>query len=119
MIAVASRIYVNASSHEAFETRFRNRAGLVDRMPGFLFNQVLRPTKAGDPYVVLTFWETYEAFRNWVGSDAFKQGHARSGSLPKTAFDRKNKLEVHQVIMDSRDPGLVADAPMSLETAHG
>lgn len=119
MIAVANRIYVNASFHEAFEARFRNRARLVDGMPGFVFNQLLRPARPDDPYVVLTFWETYEAFQNWTESDAFREGHARSGSLPKAAFDRKNKLEIHQVILDSRDPGLVADAPISLEAAHG
>ncbi|MEM7737550.1 MAG: antibiotic biosynthesis monooxygenase [Deinococcota bacterium] len=118
MITVANRIYVNPDFADAFETRFKERAGLVDTMPGFLFNQVLRPTKEGDPYVVFTFWETLEHFQAWVRSDEFKQGHAKSGSLPKEAFSQTNKLEIHQVIQDSRDPDLVVDAPVSLETAH-
>ena len=118
MITVANRIYVNPTFAEAFEERFRARAGLVDTMPGFLFNQVLRPTKAGDPYIVLTFWESAAAFQAWVRSDEFKEGHAKSGQLPRAAFDKKNVLEVHQVIQDSREPGLVADAPLDLETAH-
>ncbi len=63
MITVANRIFVNPEFTDAFEARFRERAGLVDTMPGFLFNQVLRPTQAGDPYIVLTFWESAEHFQ--------------------------------------------------------
>lgn len=118
MITVANRIYVNPAFHEAFEARFRERAGLVDKMPGFLFNQVLRPTKADEPYIVLTFWESIEQFQAWVRSDEFKQGHAKSGALPKAAFDKKNVLEVHQIIQDSREPGLETPEPVTLETVH-
>ncbi len=49
MIAVANRIFVNPDYAEAFEARFRERAGLVDEMPGFIFNQVLRPSQPGRP----------------------------------------------------------------------
>ena len=97
MITVANRIYVNPEYTQAFEERFKNRAGLVDQMAGFISNVVLRPTAAGDPFVVLTFWESQEAFEGWVESDAFKKGHARSGSLPREAFPQRNKLEVHEV----------------------
>ena len=55
MISVANRIHVNPEYHDAFEARFRDRAGLVDGMPGFIANHVLRPTRDGDPFVVLTF----------------------------------------------------------------
>jgi len=120
MIAVANRIFVNPAFHEAFEERFRSRAGLVDTMPGFLFNQLLRPAKEGDPYVVLTYWERYEDFRAWTQSEAFRKGHARSGTLPKAAFDKPNKLEIHQVVLDSREPDLEVEAPLKLEGGvHG
>lgn len=56
MITVANRIYVKPEYAEAFETAFRERAGLVDGMPGFVSNQVLRPVNEGDPYVVLTMY---------------------------------------------------------------
>ena len=101
MIAVANRIYVHPKYADAFEARFQNRAGLVDEMEGFISNQVLRPTAEGDPYVVLTFWESREAFQNWVGSDAFKKGHARSGTMPDEAFPKESKLEIHDVISQS------------------
>jgi heme-degrading monooxygenase HmoA len=104
MITVANRIYVNPDHAEAFEERFKNRAGLVDNMPGFISNLVLRPTEAGDPYVVLTFWESQAAFEGWVNSDAFKKGHARSGTLPKDAFPRKNEMELHEVFSHTGQP---------------
>ena len=49
MITVANRIYVTPEYAEAFEQRFRERAGLVDQMPGFISNQILRPVNEGDP----------------------------------------------------------------------
>ena len=101
MITVANRIYVKPEYAEAFEHRFRERAGLVDQMPGFVSNQILRPVNEGDPYVVFTIWNSRQDFLNWVRSDAFVKGHAQSGSLPKEAFSRSNVLEMHEVVQDS------------------
>lgn len=101
MITVANRIYVNPNHAEAFETAFRNRAGLVDGMRGFISNMVLRPVNEGDPYVVLTLWNSRSEFLDWVRSDAFTQGHAKSGTLPKEAYTQANVLEMHEVIQDT------------------
>ena len=106
MITVANRIYVNQEFADAFEKRFRERAGLVDKMPGFISNQVLRPVNEGDPYVVFTIWNSRQDFLNWVRSDEFVKGHAQSGTLPKDAFPRSNVLELHEVIQDSARPDL-------------
>ena len=106
MITVANRIYVAPAYAEAFEERFRNRARLVDGMPGFVSNQVLRPVNDGDPYIVFTLWESREAFENWVESDEFRKGHAQSGTLPEAAFTGSNKLELHEVFLDSSRPEL-------------
>jgi heme oxygenase (mycobilin-producing) len=111
MITVANRIYVRPEFHEAFEARFRDRAKLVDGMPGFISNQVLRPVNEGDPYVVFTLWNSRADFVNWVRSDAFVKGHAQSGTLPKDAFDRPNVLEVHEVVQDSSRPDLAPEPP--------
>ncbi|MBD0369659.1 MAG: antibiotic biosynthesis monooxygenase [Pyrinomonadaceae bacterium] len=106
MITVANRIYVNKEYAERFEERFRERAGLVDKMPGFISNQVLRPVNEGDPYIVFTIWQSRADFLNWVRSDAFVKGHAQSGTLPKEAFSRANVLEMHEVVQDSTRPDL-------------
>ena len=118
MISVANRIFVNPDYAGAFEERFANRAGLVDTMPGFLFNQVLRPSAPGQPYIVLTFWDTYANFEAWTSSEAFLEGHAKSSTLPREAFSGRNVLEVHQVIQDSRSPDLEVEAPLELESPH-
>jgi heme oxygenase (mycobilin-producing) len=111
MITVANRIFVDPAFAARFEDRFRNRAGLVDRMPGFVSNQVLRPVNPGDPYVVLTWWESREAFRAWTESESFREGHARSGTLPREAFTGPNVLEVHEVLQDSSRPDLEPEPP--------
>lgn len=69
-------IDVPAGQGEALEERFRSRHGEVERMPGFLGFELLRPTSGESRYFVYTRWETEEAFRAWVESDAFTRGHA-------------------------------------------
>jgi heme oxygenase (mycobilin-producing) len=109
MITVANRIYVSPEYTGAFEKVFRERAKLVDQMPGFVSNQVLRPVNDGDPYVVFTVWNSREDFMNWVRSEAFVKGHAQSGTLPKEAFYKPNVLEMHEVLQDSARPDLAPE----------
>ena len=106
MITVANRVYVTPEYSAEFEERFRSRAKLVDGMPGFISNQVLRPVNEGDPYVVLTLWESRDNFTNWIKSDEFIKGHSQSGSLPSEAFSQKNQLELHEIFLDSSRPNL-------------
>ena len=75
MITVANRLYVKPEYADAFEKVFRERAGLVDKMAGFISNQVLRPVNDGDPYVVFTTWKSRDDFLAWVRSDEFVKGH--------------------------------------------
>lgn len=101
MFVVMNRISVNPEYKEQFEERFANRAGEVDKMKGFVRNQVLRPENPDQPYIVSTVWESKEDFENWVNSEAFIKGHARSGSLPKEAFRGPSKLESFEIILDT------------------
>jgi heme-degrading monooxygenase HmoA len=98
MFVVCNRIPVNPDYAEAFEARFADRSQMVDGMPGFVAFNLLRPTNAGDPYVVLTFWEKEENFKAWTQSAEFKEGHARSSTLPPEAFQGHPKLELFDVI---------------------
>lgn len=109
VITVANRLYVKQEFADAFEKVFRERAGLVDKMEGFISNQVLRPVNEGDPYVVFTFWNSRQDFLNWIRSDAFVKGHAQSGTLPKDAYFKSNVLEVHEVLQDSSRPDLAPE----------
>ena len=98
MIIVSNRIPVNPEHSDAFEQTFKNRAGMVDGMPGFIAFNLLRPDNPEDPYVVMTFWEDKASYENWVNSEEFKAGHARSGTLPSDAFLGHPKLEVAELI---------------------
>jgi len=109
MITVANRIYVKPEYWADFERAFRERAGLVDKMPGFVSNLVLRPANEDDPFIVLTYWQSRKDFVAWIQSDAFREGHAKSGTLPREAYSKANVLEVHEVIQDSSQPDLVPE----------
>ena len=102
MITVPNRIYLTQEYAEAFEQRFRERAGLVDQMPGFISNLILRPVNESS----FTIWKTRQDFLDRVRSDASVKGHAHSGSLPKEAFSQSNVLEMHEVVQDSSRPDL-------------
>ena len=62
------------------EERFANRAGEVDKMPGFEHFELLRPVEGQDKYLVYTRWRSEGDFKAWLGSSAFGQGHAKSSS---------------------------------------
>lgn len=63
------------------EQRFANRKRAVDGTPGFEGFDLLRPTSGeNDRYMVLTRWESQEAFEQWLNSRDFQRGHASSGT---------------------------------------
>ena len=91
MYIVANRVPVAEGWEEQFEERFQKRAGQVDKQPGFVRMQILRPTEKDSPYVVLTTWDDEQAFTNWVGSDDFKLAH--QNPMPKEAFRSDGKVQ--------------------------
>ena len=97
MFIVANRVPVASGWEQTFEERFRHRAGQIDKQPGFVRMQVLKPESPDTPYVVLTTWQDRAAFEAWVGSDDFKLAH--SNPMPKEAFDGAGKLEMYDVIV--------------------
>jgi heme-degrading monooxygenase HmoA len=98
MVIAMNRVPVNAGHEEGFMERFRTRRGLVDGQAGFIRNMVLRPLK-GEFHVVMTFWESREAFDAWTKSDAFQQAHARVP--PPGMFKGHGELEIYEVGLDT------------------
>ena len=100
MIVVCNRIPV-AQGHEAeFEGLFLERDEKQSRQPlssfpGFVRNDILRPTR-GEPYVVLTYWESLEHFNAWTRSESFREAHG--GRSRTEIFAGKPNLEIHEVI---------------------
>ena len=72
-----NHIRVRDDYRARFEELFGSRARAIDTMPGFRDMEVLRPADASEPYLVISRWESEEAFRAWVGSPEFIQGHRR------------------------------------------
>jgi heme-degrading monooxygenase HmoA len=84
---------------EKFEERFRKRAGQVEKQAGFLRMDVMRPETEDSPYLVMTVWDSEQAFRNWVGSEDFKLAH--QNPLPKEAYNGEGKMEAHTIVIST------------------
>jgi len=102
MIVVTNRIQVAEGQEEAFEQRFRGRAGLVEGMPGFIRLQILRPLKS-DYYLVVTWWESEAAFLAWTESPQFREAHRNRP--PKEMLAGPNVFEMHEVIQHVEKAG--------------
>jgi heme-degrading monooxygenase HmoA len=110
MFVVTNRIPVSEAFEGEFEERFRKRAHLIDRSPGFVKNEILRPvrrrfdhasgawveTPDRGYYLVQTTWETEQAFWDWTRSESFRIAH--SNRPPAEMFAGANVLEIHEVI---------------------
>ncbi|MBD0325277.1 MAG: antibiotic biosynthesis monooxygenase [Pyrinomonadaceae bacterium] len=93
MVIVMNRIPVAEGREQDFEETFIGRDRAVDKMQGFIDMQVLRPTE-GRTYVVLTRWQSHEAFKAWTTSEAFVAAHRKQ--TPGLAEGRPS-LEVYEV----------------------
>ncbi len=93
MVIVMNRIPVAEGREQDFEQTFIGRDRAVDKMQGFIDMQVLRPTE-GRTYVVLTRWQSHEAFKAWTSSEAFVAAHRKQ--TPGLAEGRPS-LEVYEV----------------------
>ncbi|MEJ2608994.1 MAG: antibiotic biosynthesis monooxygenase [Candidatus Thiodiazotropha sp.] len=99
MFIVANRVPVTEAYQAMFEERFQARSGQVEKQPGFIRMQILKPDSPKTPYIVLTSWEDKQAFENWVKSDDFRAAH--SNPMPKEAFDGEGAIEMHEVIIQA------------------
>ena len=70
--------YIKCEDHyrERFEQLFATRAHAIDRMPGFLNMEVLKPNEQGE-YLIVSHWESEEQFKKWTSSPEFLEGHKR------------------------------------------
>lgn len=101
MIVVENHIPVKLEYREEFEKLFVSGTRFVQNAPGFIRNEVLRPTM-GEEYIVQTHWESQETFQNWVKSDDFKRAH--SSHTPDEMFSGESRLEIHEVVVSTEKP---------------
>ncbi len=70
-------ITCQANYRERFEQLFATRARAIDRMPGFVRMEVLRPNADGESYLIVSHWTNRAAFEAWAHSPEFAAGHQR------------------------------------------
>ena len=100
MYVVTNRVPVATDYRDQFEERFRNRAGQVDKQPGFVRMEVMRPQDDESPYLVMTVWENEDAFIAWVDSEDFKIAH--QNPLPKEAYAGSGQMEQHEIVITAK-----------------
>lgn len=74
-------IEVPDGSGPELEARFAKRLGMVEKSPGFLGFELLRPVSGDDRYFVYTKWESEEAFQAWSQGSA-KAAHSGERAKP-------------------------------------
>ena len=100
MFVFISHLTVPDGDRDALEQHFRERSGLVDGFPGFLYLQLLRPQGGSATHTFLTAWESRDAFRRYMRSREHAVSHSRepAGIMGRTAV----RHEAYEVLMDSR-----------------
>jgi heme-degrading monooxygenase HmoA len=95
MIVVMNRITVAEGREEEFEQTFLTPDRAVDQMTGFIDLQVLRPSE-GRTYIVMTRWNSREAFDTWTTSEVFLSAHRN----PSPGFSESRPvLEIYEVLI--------------------
>jgi heme-degrading monooxygenase HmoA len=114
VFVVMNRFYVKPEYATQFEAQIQNRPRQVDRQPGFVRVQLLRPSNPDDPYIVLTVWNTRQDFEAWVKADTFTVQHAGPRTLANNIFTRPNQLETFEVLLDIPGTYLLTTHPKTL-----
>ena len=79
---VVSELVVAEEGIESLEAAFRARLREVDSFPGHLGLQVWRDDRRRGRYVMVSWWETADAFRQYMRSDSHRRSHSRIPSRP-------------------------------------
>ncbi len=79
---VVSELAVAEDGIESLEAAFRARLREVDSFPGHLGLQVWRDDHRRGRYVMVTWWDTADDFRQYMQSDSHRRSHNRIPSQP-------------------------------------
>ena len=100
MFVFISHLTVPEEDRGDLERHFRERSGLVDDFPGFLYLQLLRPQGGQASHAFLTAWEDRDAFRRYMRSQEHATSHGRE---PGEIMARTEvRHEAYEVLLDSR-----------------
>jgi heme-degrading monooxygenase HmoA len=82
--------YISCKPHykERFEQLFSSRAYAIDKLPGFIDMEVLKPNEEDDKYLIVSYWSSEENFKTWTKSTEFIEEHKRGFEDIKTAKEK-------------------------------
>ena len=75
-----NHLFVNEGNEEVFESRFLKRNQHLQDVPGFKALRFLRPVVKGRHYIIITLWNSRQAFYDWQNSKAYAQTHKKRGT---------------------------------------
>ena len=93
--AMVSELEVEPEGAASLEDAFRHRLGEVDGWEGFIRLEVWRDPRHEGRYLMVSWWETREAFTEWMRSAAHDRSHAR---IPTDPGPRPVRFDRYQVI---------------------
>jgi heme-degrading monooxygenase HmoA len=97
-----SHLTVPEADHVLLEQHFHNRSRLVDKFPGFLYLQLLKPQSGTATHTFLTAWTDADVFRRYMKSAEHTASHSRE---PAEIMGRTSvRHEAYDVLLDSRGP---------------
>ena len=79
---VVSELAISPEGADHLETAFQDRLGEVDGFPGFLHLEVWKDGRRPGRYLMVTWWESPDAFHQYLRSDAHYRSHARIPTQP-------------------------------------
>ena len=89
---MVSELAVPVAAAQDLEAAFQNRLGEVEGWPGFLRLEVWRDPRHPGRYLMVSWWETRDAFSAWMQSKSHDRSHARiptkNGAPKAVRFDR-------------------------------
>jgi heme oxygenase (mycobilin-producing) len=86
-------ITVPEDSGDQLGERFASRRDSMEGTPGFQGFELLQPTDGRTSWLVLTRWDSEEAFENWRNSQSFAVSHGHGeGEAPKKPVGMSSEL---------------------------
>ena len=95
MFVAINYITCESSYIARFKELFMNRAHAIDRLAGFISMQVLEPIAEAEPYLVVSQWNSEDAFNGWLKSPEFVEGHRRAFADMKAAKESGSTPPMH------------------------
>ena len=77
---VLNHLFVNEGHEEMFEDKFLQRDKHLQDVPGFKALTFLRPKTYGRHYIIVTLWESRQAFYDWQNSREYAETHKKRGT---------------------------------------